>query len=147
MEICDSFYRRYFILKAIEKHIIGPDANEYSKIFYLYFPMTLVKLGALTDWIPKALDQFSQTELDPEMNSYKVYHTYMKYCYMIGDYQKCTEKGGLAVGSFHKEMAEQLSEEWGCEGTLDSRVRDKHSPTLIDSLTCFQGLRLFQTVE
>ena len=109
--------------------------------------MTLVKLGALTDWIPKALDQFSQTELDPEMNSYKVYHTYMKYCYMIGDYQKCTEKGGLAVGSFHKEMAEQLSEEWGCEGTLDSRVRDKHSPTLIDSLTCFQGLRLFQTVE
>ena len=34
--------------------------------------MTLVKLGALTDWIPKALDQFSKTELDPEMNSYKV---------------------------------------------------------------------------
>ena len=78
--------------------------------------MTLVKLGALTDWIPKALDQFSETELDPEMNSYKVYHTYMKYYYMIGDYQKCIEKGGLAVGSFHKEMAEQLAEEWGCEG-------------------------------
>ena len=53
-----------------------------------------------------------------EMNSYKVYHTYMKYYYMIGDYQKCTEKGGLAVGSFHKEMAEQLAEEWGCEGTV-----------------------------
>ena len=112
----NSFYRRYFIIKAIEKHIIGPDANEYSKIFYLDFPMTLVRLGALTDWIPKALDQFSKTELDPEMNSYKVYHTYMKYYYMIGDYQKCIEKGGLAVGSFHKEMAEQLAEEWGCEG-------------------------------
>ena len=82
--------------------------------------MTLVKLGALTDWIPKALDEFSKTELDPEMNSYKVYHTYMKYYYMIGDYQKCTEKGGLAVGSFHKEMAEQLAEEWGCEGSLES---------------------------
>jgi hypothetical protein len=103
--------------------------------------MTLVKLGALTDWIPKALDQFSKTELDPEMNSYKVYHTYMKYCYMIGDYQKCTEKGGLAVGSFHKEMAEQLAEEWGCEGTL-FRV-----PTLINFLTFFQVLRLFQTLE
>mgnify|MGYP001444645622 CR=1 FL=1 len=65
--------------------------------------MTLVKLGALTDWIPKALDQFSQTELDPEMNSYKVYHTYMKYCYMIGDYQKCTEKGGLTEKKRERE--------------------------------------------
>ena len=44
----------------------------------------------------------------------------MKYYYMIGDYQKCTEKGGLAAGSFHKEMAEQLAEEWGCEGSLES---------------------------
>ena len=46
----------------------------------------------------------------------KVYHTYMKYYYMVGDYHKCIEKGGLAVKSLHKEMAEQLAEEWGCEG-------------------------------
>ena len=46
----------------------------------------------------------------------KVYHTYMKYYYMIGNYHKCIEKGGLAVKSLHKEMAEQLAEEWGCEG-------------------------------
>jgi hypothetical protein len=50
------------------------------------------------------------------MNSYKVYHTFMKYYYMIGDYQKCIEKGGLAVKCSHKEMAEQLAYELGCEG-------------------------------
>ena len=36
---------------------------------------------------------------------------------LLHDYQKCIEKGGLAVKSFHKEMAEQLAEELGCEGT------------------------------
>ena len=35
---------------------------------------------------------------------------------LLHDYQKCIEKGGLAVKSFHKEMAEQLGEELGCEG-------------------------------
>ena len=58
--------------------------------------MTLVKLGALTDWIPKALDQFSKTELDPEMNSYKV-DTIQDFLIKLGIKQRMHQ---LEIGLF-----------------------------------------------
>ena len=131
------------VLKAIDKHNKDPEERpsswpttedfgpnpvnaefcEFAKLYYLDFAYKLLKLGALTNFIPKCLDQVA-----PYVNSkypyiefytFKFYHTYMKYCYMNGEYEKCIDFGNLCIKYFHVEMIEkEIAPDFGCEGSL-----------------------------
>ena len=104
---------------------VNAEFDEFAKLLYLDFAYKLLKLGALNNFIPKCLDQVGPYVNSKypyiEFSTFKFYHTYMKYCYMNGEYEKCIENGNLCIKFFHVEMIEkEIAPDFGCEGNFQN---------------------------
>lgn len=83
------------VLKAIKDVDMVQKNCNYLNV---KFVMSLLSRNLLTPWIPKLLEAYDFG--DEHGYRYQYFHSYMEYCFKIGDYEGCINYAPVAIDQF-----------------------------------------------